>query len=107
MLFDIPFVADWKQIGEYRQSQTDHSNTQENNKRVDYDYKVGDKMLIRNDGILRKAESIQKKESWTVTMVHTNGTIRIHYNDSSYEWNYQDSMRNQIGKNKYPESNTI
>jgi hypothetical protein len=35
MLFDIPFVADWKQIGEYRQNQTDRSNKRENNKRVD------------------------------------------------------------------------
>ncbi len=62
MLFDIPFVADWKQIVEYRQSQTDRSNTCENYKRVDHDYKVGDKILIRKDGILRKAESIWKKE---------------------------------------------
>ncbi len=43
MLFGIPFIADWKQIGEYRQNLTDHSNTREKNKRVDYDYKVGDK----------------------------------------------------------------
>jgi hypothetical protein len=35
MLFDIPFVADWNQIGDYRQSQTDRSNKRENNKRVD------------------------------------------------------------------------
>jgi hypothetical protein len=61
MLFDIPFVADWKQIGEYRQNQTNRSNTRETNKQVDYDYKVGDKILIRKDGILRKAESIWKK----------------------------------------------
>jgi hypothetical protein len=26
MLFDIPFVADWRQIGDYRQHQTDCSN---------------------------------------------------------------------------------
>jgi len=26
MLFDIPFVADWKQIGDYRLYQTDRSN---------------------------------------------------------------------------------
>jgi hypothetical protein len=51
------------------QNQTDRSNTHENNKRGDYDYKV--------DGILRKAESIWKKEPWTITTVHTNGTIRI------------------------------
>jgi hypothetical protein len=77
MLFDIPFVADWKQIGDYRQHQTDRSNKRENNKRVDCDYKVGDKILIRKDGILRKAESIWKKEPWTITTVHTNRTIRI------------------------------
>jgi hypothetical protein len=77
MLFDIPFVADWKQIGDYRQNQTDHSNKREHNKQVDYDYKVGDKILIQKDGILHKAESIRKKEPWTITTVHTNGTIRI------------------------------
>jgi hypothetical protein len=77
MLFDIPFVADWKQIGDYRQHQTDRNNKRENNKRVDYDYKVGDKILIRKDDILRKAESIWKKEPWTITTVLTNGTIRI------------------------------
>ncbi len=77
MLFNIPLVADWKQIGEYRQNQTDCSNKRENNKRVDYNYKVGDKILIQKDGILCKAESIWKKEPWTITTVHNNGTIRI------------------------------
>jgi len=61
MLFDIPFVADWHKIGDYRQRQTDRNNIRENNKRVDYDYKVGDKVLIHKDGILRKAESIWRK----------------------------------------------
>jgi hypothetical protein len=77
MLFNIPFVTDWKQIGDYRQNQTDCSNKRENNKRVDYDYKFGDKILIQKDGILRKADSIWKKEPWTITTVHANGTIRI------------------------------
>jgi len=58
MLFDIPFVADWNKIRDYRQSQTDRSNKRESNKRVDYNYKVSDKVLIRKDGTLRKAESI-------------------------------------------------
>ncbi len=26
MLFDVPFIADWKQIGELRQSMTDRNN---------------------------------------------------------------------------------
>ncbi len=77
MLFDILFVADWRKIGERRQSLTDHGNQSENAKRIDYDYKVRDKVLVINEGILRKAESTYGKEPWTITTVHTNGTIRI------------------------------
>jgi hypothetical protein len=77
MLFDIPFVADWHKMGERRQSLTDHGNQQENAKQIDYDYKVRDKVLVINKGILRKAKSAYGKEPWSITTVHTNGTIRI------------------------------
>jgi hypothetical protein len=77
MLFDIPFVADWCKIGERRQSLTDGGNQRKNAKRIDYNYKVGDKVLVINKGILCKAESAHGKEPWTITTVHTNGTIRI------------------------------
>ncbi len=78
MLFDILFMADWHEIGEQRQLLTNRGNQQENAKQIDYDYKVGDKVLEINEGILRKAESAYGKEPWTITTVHTNGTIRIH-----------------------------
>jgi hypothetical protein len=77
MLFNIPFVADWRKIGERRQSLTNRGNQQENTKQIDYNYKVGDKVLVINKDILRKAESAYGKEPWTITTVHTNGTIRI------------------------------
>jgi hypothetical protein len=77
MLFDIPFVADWNKIGEKRQSLTNHGNQREKAKRIDYDYKVRDKVLLIHEGILCKAESAYGKEPWTITTVHTNGTIRI------------------------------
>ena len=57
MLFDIPFIADWQKIGEYRQRLTDLNNAHENEGRIDYDYKVGQKVLSRKEGILRNAES--------------------------------------------------
>ncbi len=66
MLFDIPFVADWRKIGEKRQSLTNHGNQHGKAKRIDYDYKVGDKVLVINEGILRKAESAYGKEPWTI-----------------------------------------
>jgi hypothetical protein len=77
MLFDIPFVADWRKIGGQRQSLTNCGNQQENAKQIDYDYKVGDKVLVINKGILCKVESAYGKEPWTITTVHMNGTIRI------------------------------
>jgi hypothetical protein len=85
MLFDIPFMADWRKIGEWRQSLTDRGNQQENAKQIDYDYKVGDKVLVINEGILRKAESAYGKEPWTITTVHTNGTFRIQ-RGTKMEW---------------------
>ncbi len=57
MLFDIPFIADWQKIGEHRRQLTDLNNTHENKDRIDYDYKVGQKKLLRKEGILRHAES--------------------------------------------------
>ena len=61
MLFDIPFIADWNKIGDYRQPQTDLSTARKNSKQVDYDYKVGNKVLFTQEGILCKAESPYSK----------------------------------------------
>jgi hypothetical protein len=77
MLFDILFIADWNEIGDYRQRQTDLSTARKNSKQVNYDYKDGDKVLLTQEGILCKAESPYSKEPWIITTVHTNGTIRI------------------------------
>jgi len=52
MLFDIPFIADWKKIGEHRQLLTDRNTSRENEGRIDYDYKVGQKVLIWKEAIL-------------------------------------------------------
>ncbi len=77
MLFDIPFIADWQKIGEYRQRLTDRSNAQENEGRIDYDYEVGQKVLLRKEGILRNAESRWHKKPWLIMTIHTNGTITV------------------------------
>eukprot|EP00956_Cyclotella_meneghiniana_P013819 scaffold20267_cov42-Cyclotella_meneghiniana.AAC.3 len=77
MLFDVPFLADWKKIGDYRQRQTDRNTERENKTRVDWDYKIGDKVLLLKEGVLRKSETKYGKDPWTVSQVHTNGTIRI------------------------------
>jgi hypothetical protein len=77
MLFDIPFIADWNKIGYCRQRQSNLNTACKNSKQVAYDYKIGDKVLLTQKGILCKAESPYSKEPWTVTTIHTNVTIRI------------------------------
>ncbi len=77
MLFDIPFIADWQKIGEHRQKLTDLNNAHENEGRIDYDYKVGQKVLLRKEGILHNAESRWHKEPRLITSFQTNGTIMV------------------------------
>ncbi len=77
MLFGILFIADWNKIGDYRQHQTNLNAARKKNKRVNYDYKVGNKVLLAQEGILCKAESPYSKKPWTITTIYTNGTIRI------------------------------
>jgi hypothetical protein len=77
MLFEIPFIADWQKIGEHRQELTDLNNARENEGRIDYDYKVGQKVLLKEEGILCNAESRWHKKTWLITSVRTNGTITV------------------------------
>jgi hypothetical protein len=78
MLFNILFIADWKKIGEYRQRLSDLNTVHENEGRIAYDYQVGQKVLVWNDSILRKAESRYLKDPRTITSVHTNGSMMVH-----------------------------
>jgi hypothetical protein len=59
------------------QRQTDFNTKHESNLQIDYDYKVGGKVLVQKDGIICKTESRYDIEPWTITSVHTNGTIRV------------------------------
>jgi hypothetical protein len=78
MLFNILFIADWNKIEDYRQHQTDLNIAYKNSTWADYDIKVGDKVLLTQEGILRKAESPYSEKPCTITTAHTiNGTIRI------------------------------
>ncbi len=79
ILFDIPFIADWQTIGEHRQKLTDLNNASENKGRIDYDYKVGQKVLLRKEGILRNTESRWHKKPRLITSVHINGTTTVQW----------------------------
>jgi hypothetical protein len=65
----------------------DLDTAHENKGRIDYDYKVGQKILVWNDGILHKAESRYLKDPWIITTVHTNGTITVQCRNKSERMN--------------------
>jgi hypothetical protein len=83
MLFDILFIADHNKIGEFRQYQTDLDTKQENHSCHDWYYKNGHQVLLRKDGILHKSESWCESDPFTITSVHTNGTIRVQHETKS------------------------
>lgn len=79
MLFDIPFVADWSEIGRRRQQLVDKNNARENNRRLPFDYIPGSKCLIISEiNGEKKRKALDKNEGpYQVTNVYTNGTVRI------------------------------
>jgi hypothetical protein len=72
MFFVVLFMADWHEFGGCSQSLPNCGNQCKNNQCIDYNYKVGDKILVEKKGILNRAESKYGKEPWTI----------------SYKWNY-------------------
>ena len=63
MLFDVPFLADWNKIGEYRQKQTDRNTARENSGRIDWDYQPGNKVLL-----IKMVSSAKVKASMKVNL---------------------------------------
>ena len=58
----LTFIAVWKKNGKHRQLLTDRNTNHENIGGIDYDYQVGQKVLVWNDGIFYKAESKYLRE---------------------------------------------
>ena len=76
MLFDIPYIADWSEIGNRRQIIVDKMNARKNNKRIDFEYTKRQQVLIKKDGIIRKLKD-KYDGPYTITQLHTNGTVGI------------------------------
>ena len=54
MLLPIKFNADWALIERQKQLSINNSNRKENKKRIQHEYKNGDKVLLQKPGILRR-----------------------------------------------------
>jgi ribosomal protein L21E len=73
IVLPIAFVADWGAIEQQHQKKMARNNRSENASRINHEYKVGDKVLIKKPGKhLRKLEA-PRTGPHTVTVIYTNG----------------------------------
>ena len=76
MILPMQFKANWAQIALRKQEVINKSNSKENKKCLEHEYKVGDKVLLEKGGIQPKMAA-PREGPYRITKVSTNGTVRI------------------------------
>ena len=76
MLLNVPLIADWKAIQEHREQLVKKALLKSNQKRINYYYRVGKKILKYNNSIAGKLES-KKTGPFEIWHAHTNGVVTI------------------------------
>lgn len=75
MLLPIPIITDLTNLRERRQSSIDQSALRENRRRRPHEYNVGDQILIIAYAPNARALDPKATGPFTLTQVHTNGTV--------------------------------
>ena len=79
MMFDIPYIADWTDIGKRRQALVDQNNARENKRRIDFG-----------------GTESPSKERWYPPQSRRHALRPLCYHTSAHERNSQDSTRNSV-----------
>lgn len=79
MFLDIPYIADFIQLRDKRQITIDNNLRRENNKRRNYDYKIGGQVyeLVRKRNETTRKLETYYRGPYAILQVHTNGTLTI------------------------------
>ena len=79
MLLTVPSQINWQQILQHKQNIIAQTNKRENKRRTEYDYNVGQRILILNKNHHKsKLEATVLNEGpWKIQQVHTNCTVTI------------------------------
>ena len=75
-MHNIGFRADWAYTKARKQRLIIQNNKRENAKRIPHEYKPGDKVVVLQDPS-RKHGQDRYRGPYTVTQVHTNGTVQL------------------------------
>ena len=83
-ILNIKHVADWEHIWQRKQLQINHCNKQENMRRNNHQYKVGDKILVKRKKISK--HELEFMGPFPITQINDNGTVcfqKVIINDST------------------------
>ena len=83
MILDIPIIADLQGIQSRRQTMIDNNLLRQNAKRRDFDFKIGQQVLVES---LDPTKLAPKQEGpYTISTVYSNGTVDIEKGDHVHE----------------------
>ena len=79
MILPVASNIDWNQLFQRKQNVTSKTNHKKNQSRKDFDYQVGQRILILNKNLHKgKLEpTILEEGPWEIKQVHSNGTMTI------------------------------
>ena len=76
MIYPIQYIAEWDIIRKRKQALIDKNNERENSKRVDFDYIVGQRVLLIHMDLQRKLDD-PTSGPFKIVQTHTNGNVSI------------------------------
>ena len=76
---NVHFIANWQYIKDRKQTLIQKNNQRENAKRIPYEYKVNDTVMVRQDPA-RKHDGDAYKGPFTVAQINDNGTVLLSRN---------------------------
>ena len=85
MILPIKHRVDWELRRKKKQTQINRYNTLENKHRVDYDYKVMDKVMLINHTAYKYETPY--KGHFMITQCSTNGTVMLQYGEIHITYN--------------------
>ena len=75
MIWDAIHIADWQYIKQRKQALINKNNSKENDKRIDYDYAIGESIMKIKAGTLKMEQP--REDPFDIVRVHSNGTVTI------------------------------
>jgi hypothetical protein len=85
MLFDLSFTTNFKDLINKKQNASDLNVDPENNKRIKYDYKINDLILL-DCGTLQRKLVPKRDGPYQVIRVYSNGILKIQKGIMSKEY---------------------